>query len=164
MIILLMPISSTEFQKRSAIFRCSCKERGCISIRKGTLLEQARISLRRFILLFYTFLQSYTYSQGSTLVQYLQFISWISFAFKVQREVSLTESEGDGDSDDPITHAYNTLSTQTICNYYDHFKEAIGITKQFFTTCNIFIGFFFSEFYGGKLSTNWRRGLCCWNR
>ena len=45
----------------------------------------------------------------------------------VQREVSLTESEDEGDSDNPITEANNSLSSQTICNYYKYFKEAIGI-------------------------------------
>ena len=49
-------------------------------------------------------------------------------SFTVRREVSLTESEDEGDSDDPITEANNTLSTQTICNYYKYFKEAIGIS------------------------------------
>lgn len=112
--------------KRTAIFRCSCKKRGSISIRKGTLLEQAKISFRRFILLFYTFLQSFTYAQG---ILYCHSYILIDFcSFTVRREVSLTESEDEGDSDDPITEANNTLSTQTICNYYKYFKEAIGIS------------------------------------
>ena len=59
-----LEIFFTEFRKRNASFRCFCQKRVCISVKKGTILDKAKISMRRLILLFYTFLQCYTYAQG----------------------------------------------------------------------------------------------------
>ena len=52
----------------SARFRCSCKKRGCVSIRKGSIIDKSKLSLRRFILLFYTFLQGFSYKQGVNII------------------------------------------------------------------------------------------------
>ena len=54
-----------DYVGRKARFRCSCKQRGCISLRSGTIVENSKMSLRRFILLFYTFIHRFSYKQGS---------------------------------------------------------------------------------------------------
>ena len=54
-----------EFSKNYVFFRChECKTKQ--SVRGGTILSKSHLSLRRFILVCYTFVQfTRTYSQGS---------------------------------------------------------------------------------------------------
>ena len=54
-----------EFSKNYVFFRCHvCKTKQ--SVRGGTILSKSHLSLRRFILVCYTFVQfTWTYSQGN---------------------------------------------------------------------------------------------------
>ena len=61
------PRNSLEYKKNYVYFKCE-KCQGKQSVRHGTILSKSRMSMRRFILLTYTFVQwSWKYSQGDFL-------------------------------------------------------------------------------------------------
>ena len=93
-------LTKLSIEGNFAFFRCSqCKRR--VSIRKGTVLSNSKLSLRRFILLVYSFLQhNWTYNQ-------------------VDNEVCMT-------SDEEESTTSTALSPSSINRYSTFFREIIA--------------------------------------
>ena len=93
-------LTKISFEGNFVFFRCgNCKKR--ISIRKGTVLYNSKLSLRRFILIVYAFTQAnWTYKQ-------------------VDNEACIT-------SDEEETTTSPTLSPASINLFSTYFREIIG--------------------------------------
>ena len=96
-------LDEVHTNKKYFYFLCSlCKKK--ISIRTNSIISNANISLRKFTLLVYIFINNFWNYQ------------------QIQTETCLSSDEEDNDSSES-----SVLSTKTINRYFTAFRDAIGI-------------------------------------
>ena len=131
-------LNKSSAEGSSVFFRCGrCKKK--ISIRKGTILWNSKLSLRRFILLVYSFTQqNWTYKQ-------------------MENEVCITTDEESEEQS-----ASTIMSSKSINRYSKFFRELIAdymvetrkVPKQGYIICINFVLFCLLEY-----KQDWRQGL-----
>ena len=101
--------------KKYYYFHCQqCKK--MVSIRSKSILRNANISLRKFVLLVYIFIANFwSYRQVQVLKKYCIFF------------LSVTKEETDLTLDDETDEDSSVLSKATINKYYTMFRDVIGI-------------------------------------